>query len=203
METLAKVPYKGYSINVYQDQSYGSPDDWDNENVFLVAFHRDFTVERKGFDRDNCIEIAKNGYKHKDYHVFGLEAYIHSGVSLALSSEGNFPDRQWDVSQLGLVFVSKKETRYKVKARKLALGLIETWNDNLSGNVYGFMIEKDNDRFGGCWGFYGDYETSGLIDSAKEEIDGEIESRMKKHTSRLKAQIINHVPLEKRIACNA
>jgi hypothetical protein len=30
---------------------------------------------------------------------------------LALSHEGNFPDRQWDVSRLGLVFAAKKEAR--------------------------------------------------------------------------------------------
>ncbi len=215
METLAKIPYKGYSINVYQDSDPQSPDEWDNDERFLVAFHRDFTVERTDFTQGLCESIARNGkYEDdsinyeakqaiKDYHVFGLEAYIHSGVVLALSNEGNFVDRQWDVSQLGLVFVSKKEARYKRHARTLALSLIETWNDYLSGSVYGYMIEKDGEKNGGVWGFCGDYEKSGLIDNAKDEIDGEIASRMKKHTQKLKAMITAHVPLEKRIACNA
>lgn len=201
METLAKIPYKGYNINVYQDNDTESPDNFGDESVFLVAFHRDFTVDRKGFDRDTCVEFSENG--SKEYHVFGLEAYIHSGVSLALSQEGKFPDRQWDVSQLGLVFVSKKETRYKTKAGKIAQNLIELWNDYLSGNVYGYMVEKDDNEFGGVWGFYGDYETSGLIDNAKVDIDREIKNRVKKHTQKLKAMIINHVPLEKRTTCNA
>ena len=49
----------------------------------------------------------------KKYHIFGLEAYIHSGVVLALSSECNFSDRQWDVLQLGAVFVARKEWKIK------------------------------------------------------------------------------------------
>ena len=215
METLEKIPYKGYSIHIYQDENYQSPDDWGDENIFLVAFHRDFTVERKDFAHELCESITRNGkyeddsINHeakqaiKDYHVFGLEAYIHSGVSLALSKEGNFPDRQWDVSQLGLVFVSKKETRYTAKARKMALSLIKEWNDTLSGNVYGYTIGKDEDEFGGRWGFSGDYAKSGLLESAKEEIDSEIADRMKKHAQRLKSMITAHVPLDKRVACNA
>ena len=215
MKKMDTVPYKGYSINVYADTSCQSPDEWEDESVFLVAFHRDFFVKRDGFSQGVCQSIMRGGkyeddsicYEAKDimkkYHIFGLEAYIHSGVSLSLSYEGNYPDRRWDVSQLGLVFVAKTDARTKVKAKKLALGLIEDWNNSLSGNVYGFMIEKDGEESGGCWGFSGDYAKSGLIDHAKDEIDGEIKSRVAKHTRKLKAFISQNVPLEKRVACTA
>ncbi len=46
--------------------------------------------------------------------------------------------------------------------------MIDIWNDNLSGNVYGYMIDEINE---GCWGYYGDYQTSGLITDAKNAID--------------------------------
>ena len=68
----------------------------------------------------NETETERLGELNKKYFYFGLEAYIHSGVVLALSHEGNFPDRQWDVSQLGLVFVAKTEAKTREKARKLA-----------------------------------------------------------------------------------
>ena len=112
-------------------------------------------------------------FDFKAFHVFPLEAYIHSGVCLALSREGDFPDRRWDVSQLGAVLVSKKEARTKAKARTSALGLIKTWNDYLSGNVYGFEIEDASGQvIDSCWGFYGDYEAKGgALAEAKSIID--------------------------------
>lgn len=167
----------GFIIKIYQDDNMESPESWEDNGVFLVGYHRDFTVDR-GSRKDGkytpgisqelarCIANKGNyedgGYNDeakdylKQYHVFGLEAYIHSGVVLALSNEGNFCDRQWDVSQLGLVFVSKKETRMRKAALRIARGLIETWNDYLSGNVYGFTItDQEENNFDSCWGFYG------------------------------------------------
>jgi hypothetical protein len=181
MDRVHQIKYRGYKINIYQDLSSESPEDWKDENLFLVAYHSDFWVDRipkelaraianKGHNEDGETNEEAKEYLKK-YHVFGLEAYIHSGIALALSYEGNFPDRQWDVSQLGLVFVHKTEAATRTEARRLALGLIYEWNDNLSGNVYGYNIEDifGNEK-GGCWGFYGDYNESGLIEEAKTEI---------------------------------
>jgi len=225
---------QGLVLKIYQDtDSQDSPDDWGDEGLFLVGYHRDFTVTGKEFIPEaqrersehksyctkcfqrnftsvketgtkcgKCGENArvdkvfyKTAYRDKipqklaqnivnkgidvdynepdeeakryikEYHIFGLEAYIHSGVVLALSHEGNFCDRQWDVSQLGLVFVSKKEARTRDKARTLALGLIETWNDYLSGNVYGYVIEDaQGTHFDSCLGYSGDYEKYCLVE---------------------------------------
>lgn len=179
-EAIESFDHKGLKINIYQDEYYeGSPDKSGDDSLFLTAFHSDFTVNRDGFEKEVCQYLAGNTDQDDDviarakevkkqYHTFGLEAYIHSGVVLALSYEGNFCDRQWDVSQLGLVFVSKKETKSKVKARKLALGLIQEWNYNLSGEVYGFVITKEEECVtcehvnviivDSCWGFIGDME---------------------------------------------
>ena len=187
-DRVEQEEYQGYKINIYQDDCTESPEDWGDDNLFLVGYHRDFYVDNhKKITKELARTIANNGIDEdgetsetakdymKKYHIFGLEAYIHSGVSLALSHEGNFPDRQWDVSQLGLVFVSKKEWRLRASARKAALGLIETWNDYLSGAVYGYLIENpDGEESGGCWGFWGyDYEKSGLMEAAKGEIEEE------------------------------
>jgi hypothetical protein len=77
-------------------------------------------------------------------------------VVLALSQEGNFPDRRWDVSQLGFVFISKKHWRLSKSARKGALATIEEWNMYLSGDVWGYVIEDDEgNELESCWGFYG------------------------------------------------
>lgn len=161
-----------------QDDYPESPAEWDNTDLFLVGYHNQFTVNNdKIVTKDQCVDIFRYLYRPeeykfdkeerdviksflKTYHIFGLEAYIHGGVALSLSYEGNFPDRRWDVSQLGCVFVSKKYWRTKKSARKAAIGLIEYWNQYLSGDVYGCVVEYfDKDKkfkdIDCCFGFYG------------------------------------------------
>lgn len=167
------------------DDDAASPEDDRDDNLFLVGYHRDFTIEHNiprelagriangGKYEDGSIHSEAKGYLKK-YHVFGLEAYIHSGVRLALAHEGNFPDRCWDVSQLGLVFVAKSEWRTRTAARAAALGLIETWNCYLSGDVYGIVTETydqnkkwlDGDSY---WGYYG-YKYA--LEELKQEAAG-------------------------------
>lgn len=165
-------------VRIFPDMDVQSPDEDGDDNLFLVGYHRDFTVERDAvvtqgqcraiFDPEEDGQEDAKEFK-KRYHVFGLEAYIHSGVALALSHEGNFPDRRWDVSQLGAVFVSRKEWKSEAAARKAAQGLIETWNDCLSGNVYGYVVEDERgENLDSCWGFIGDYEKSGCLEQARD-----------------------------------
>ena len=155
-----EASYKGHKIKLMQDESAESPDSWEDDAAFLVGYHRDFTVERDDIitkeDLQEYFGENKKIPQLKEYHIFGLEAYIHSGVVLALSHEGNFPDRQWDVSQLGAVLISKKEARSRKKAKELEQALIETWNQYLSGDIWGYIIEdKNGEVVGSCWGFYG------------------------------------------------
>lgn len=210
----------GCTIRIVQDESYDySPDEDGNEDLFLVAFHRDFDVRRKGFeeyvaalafaDRDKYTEDEldewqkeRNKQVTKEYHVFGLEAYIHSGVVLALSQEGNFPDRRWDVSQLGAVFVKKEHWKTKAQARKAALSLIEEWNDVMSGNVYGYIVEdSQGNDVDSCWRFIGDYDSEGgCLAEAREAAKYHEDKRKKEQAAKLKAYVRNNVPLEKRVA---
>jgi hypothetical protein len=190
----------GYLV---QDSDPQSPEDNEDNELFLVGYHRDFTVDRSrtrynketqrnevidtGITKDTARMIVNGGKDEngelneeaanyiKDYHIFGLEAYIHSGVVLALSHEGNFCDRQWDVSQLGLVFVCKVEWKSEKKARAAALSLIEDWNAYLSGDIYGIVFEDYNAKkeqidHDSCWG-YSSYEY------AKEELADQLKGR--------------------------
>lgn len=182
------------TIKIFPDQDPMSPDEWQDNNVFLIANHRDFYVEPP---KDSTFDSVVSDYK-KTHHIFLLEAYIHSGVSLALSKEGGFPDRQWDVSQLGAVFVSKDEAETKAKARTIALSLIKTWNQYLSGDVYDFMIEdKDGNHVDSCGGFYGEDEA---MQEATRQAEWHLAQTLKKHLAKKRAEIRNHVPLFKRVA---
>lgn len=206
------VNYRGYPIKIVPDENSESPNAWGDENLFLVGFHRDFYVNRDGFSQGLCESIQRGGKYEDDsineeakeamkkYHIFLLEAYIHSGVSLSLHN-GTKKDK-WDSSVLGMVFVAKEEWKTRTKAEEAAKGLLEEWNDYLSGNIYGFHVEdKQGDEIDSCYGFYGyDYEKSGLLDTARDSIDSHIQRENKKHEEKLKIQIFHHVPLEKRVS---
>ena len=154
----------GYEVKyLAQDENPQSPDEWGDNNLFLVHYHRDFEVDRDNIITENDARDWYQGSKieqEKDYWLVPIEAYIHSGVSLAISNEGNFPDRRWDVSHVGLALASKKEFKSKKAAEKAVRGLIDEWNQYLSGDVYGVVVEKynkekklvDNDH---VWGYYG------------------------------------------------
>lgn len=140
---------------IKQDEHAESPSSWTDENLFLIADHRQFYVQVPG--QKGKLDVQAEIDARKATHwVFLLEAYIHSGVCLALNGEGNFCDRQWDVSLVGAVFASKKEWRLHKSARKAVLQHIETWNQYLSGDVWGCVIENDDGKhIDSCWGFYG------------------------------------------------
>ena len=189
-----EIKLNGCTIEIHQDEDAQDPQEWGDNSLFLVGYHHDFWVEAPGYHRDRAKNNAlfnkedliaffngedsenySNSGVFPQYHIFELEAYIHSGVRLALSSEGNFPDRRWDVSQLGAVFVSRTKLNGKLsakQARKYALGLIEEWNQYLSGQVYGFITKDEQGTYlDSCWGFYGDPEESNLLDEARASIN--------------------------------
>jgi hypothetical protein len=74
------------------------------------------------------------------------------------------------------------------------------------GDVYGYNIEEITGH-NSCCGYYGDdIEKSGLMEAARDCIDGHLRwvkkqelERQKKRESKIKAMIKNHVPLQYRV----
>lgn len=170
--TEMEYEYLGCKVRIEQDTDPQSPAEWGDTNIFLVANHRQFYVaepDEKRVPSDPNTLIKRY---NKTHWIFPLEAYIHSGVCLAYGREGQFPDRRWDVSQLGFVFVSKKEWRLSKKAKEAGQCLIDSWNKYLSGEVYGYIIEDpDGDQIDSCWGIYDDDAFSYTKECAKNSID--------------------------------
>jgi len=200
METTIK--YKRYTIEIVADEYAQSPDEWGNDDAFIIYDHRDFFVERKGFDGQEIFDRLQAGKLIQDgYHIFPLYAYIHSGVSLALSRSGDgkyWQHAAWDTSFKGFVLVkrSKGWSYRRDKAEKVAQSIVNEWNDYLSGNVYGFrVLDPEGELIESAWGFYGNPEESGIIDEAKASADHDIRERANKHGARVKAWIINKVNL--------
>lgn len=153
METVSTFILAGMTVRIFRDPDPGSPDGFDNDDVFLVGFHRDFHVVRDGLKYADDIR----GWS-RDYHVFALNAYIHGGVRLSL---GGFGD-PWDSGQVGYVLVKRLHCfKNKEKAREVADGLVSEWNQYLDGDVYGYTISEACDdgnehEVDSLWGIYGE-----------------------------------------------
>jgi hypothetical protein len=100
--------------------------------------------------------------------ILPLFLYDHSGVTMRTSS---FNDR-WDSGQVGWIYAEKtyllEETGYnhqqlfnEGKAEELLIGEVKTYDQFLTGDVYGFILEEKDeegevlDVIDSCWGFYG------------------------------------------------
>jgi hypothetical protein len=202
-EPIETLEYRGYQITIYPDTDCQSLNEDGDDSLFLVHYHGDFWIEPKDKDKRPLCSRNALGYimtNNADdydkesaeailrlYHVFPVAAYIHSGVSLSLEGS-EFPDQQWDVSHVGAVLASKKEWRLRKSAYKCAASLVKSWNNYLSGNVYGYMAGTADDAscIDSCWGFYGDYDgknASGMVEEAQSSIDHYITDERKLHTA--------------------
>lgn len=113
-----------------------------------------------------------------------VSIYDHSGVSIWLGS----PTCMWDSGQVGFMYLTKKdalrelgnctEENWKERAMECMESEMEVYNCYVSGNVYGFVIEdEDENEIDSCWGYYG-YEA--VEDQNKENralIDKEVAHR--------------------------
>ena len=147
-----------------------SPDEWEDDGVFLVGFHRQFWVVREDFKKPQDVESWR-----ETHEVLALHAYIHSGVALSLSDQHYPFDDRWDACQVGYVLVKKGEWGKDHTAEDLAQGLVDTWNQYLGGDVWGIVVEDvDGEHVDSCWGFYGrEYaETSGreMLEAAVDQV---------------------------------
>lgn len=106
-----------------------------------------------------------------------LYLYDHGGITMSTSSFSC----PWDSGQVGFIFVSKEKAKkefegddeWEKKAIRSLVAEVNTYDDYLTGNIYGFCIyempEEDYededeldfryvDAVESCWGFYADHE---------------------------------------------
>ena len=131
-----------------------------------------YKEQRKAYT-DRCEEIIQK-LIDKHYLILPLYLYDHSGITM---STGRF-SCPWDSGQVGWIYCTKAEAikefasewkngeliklgkRLTKKARDLAFKALEqevaTYDQYLTGDVYGFVIEdSDGNDVDSCWGFFG------------------------------------------------
>ena len=183
MET--SIPYKGCTIEIEQDPDPMNPrTEWDNLGN-MICCHKRYVLGNK------------HSYKHSDYSswdefinaieknegpIVWLPIYMYDHSGITINTTG-FSD-QWDPGRLGFIYITKEKIReeygWKVinkerlkKILSYLLGEVEVYDQYLTGDVYGFTNKNaEGEEIHSCWGFFGhDHEKSGLLESAKSEID--------------------------------
>ena len=200
MDTIHTEERNGLTINIAQDLEPQSPREWDNLG-HMICFHSRYTLG----DKHNFSTDEFNGWEEMEIDlktqyeavvVLPLYLYDHSGISMRTYRHGHHAS--WDCGCVGFIYVTKgdiikeydKVTKKTIaRAEKVLIGEVEEYNDYLTGNVYGYIIEdKDGENLESCWGFSGDYE-KGALKEAQSLVDHMTNNGKTDHTGQLLMKI--------------
>ncbi len=178
-------------FRVEHDDNPENPREWSNLGT-MACFHkryclgdRDIPFSSDQFDSWTEME----DYIRKDLDaavVLPLYLYDHSGITMNTTG---FSCR-WDSGQVGFIYVTKDKLReeygvksirreLKEKVEKILVNEVETYDQYLTGDVYGFEIVKivkcdhgheHEEKEDSCWGFFGDdIKENGILDHVSKE----------------------------------
>ena len=181
MEAIETMETKLVRAELYNDDEPMNPrEDYDNFGK-MICFHRDYNLGDKHNYEENMFnnldEIeAQLIDDYKPAVILPLYLYDHSGLTI---STGPF-DCRWDSGKVGFILVSRKDAlkefggkrltkNIKDKCEKLLQGEVETYDQYLRNDVYGYKIidKRDDEDLDSCWGFFG-------ISYAKEEMKNQL-----------------------------
>jgi hypothetical protein len=191
MDAIYEEEYKDFTIKIiHDDMDDDGPRSWDNAGK-MVCWHNRYNLgdEQPCLNPDEWLqslaeESGENCFDdmppeivweiiNRHYVILPLYLYDHSGISISTSHGYPYNDR-WDAGQVGWIYISKldavKEWGKKLftktveqKTVKYLQGEVETYNDYLTGNVYGFQVcesDEDGEVLESCWGFYPEHDNN-------------------------------------------
>ena len=178
---------KKFELEVVQDTDPESPRTWDNLGT-MVCFHKRYELgdktDYRSEDYDSWDEL-KEGIITNEGEVVILPLYLydHSGITISTSHFGcNF-----DSVQVGFIFVSKykikKEGMDETKVEEYLKGEVETYDQYLTGDVWGYKVyeietcelgHEHKNEIESSWGIYGHDECESEGQSVLEHLDKEV-----------------------------
>jgi hypothetical protein len=104
-----------------------------DDAIKVYTFHKDYQIGNK-HNYQNMVECIEDN--KKDYHIFSLYMYKHSGLAFSLTP---FSDK-WDSSLIGSICVSKEFS--SVEATKMARQMVQEANDIEAGAFVDLRINE-------------------------------------------------------------
>jgi len=168
-------------LEIEQDTNAESPrEEWDNMGK-MYCFHRRYNLGDKHDIKTDLYPDRADILKHiapKGSVVLPIYLYDHSGLTISTAPFSC----QWDSGQLGWIVATPKAMRetylvkrvtkkIREKATELLKSEVETYDQFLTGEVYGFRVKDANgDEEDSCWGFYGyDIKENGILEHLSKE----------------------------------
>lgn len=157
-------------VRIEYDNDSGGPGEWDNVGQIAYCSSRE-TLGTERVSRERLDEISAG---IRDGSLIGLPvfAYVHSGATIRCAPFSC----PWDSGQSGFVYCTKEKAiaefgnkiltaKARAQALKCLAGEVETFDQYLTGQVYGFIVERvirdedgdevDTEELDSCWGHYG------------------------------------------------
>ncbi len=162
-----------FTAKIYQDDMAEDPRKMWGRSAEMLSAHRRYTIGDRDAEVEEMRDIAD------DENEICLPVYLYNHGGLTINTSGfSCP---WDSGQVGIIHISRekaKEEGYKATEDKTFEQVVvqalrsevEEYDMYLTGDVYGIVIEKEDDEhYDSCWGYYG-------WDYAKEEAQRQVES---------------------------
>ncbi len=205
-----ETKFGDYTIRIDPDHDAESPREWDNLGT-MVCWHNRYTLGDgdHGFESPQVfIHVISGLYSEeatedltesqynlceavatKENIILPLYLYDHSGITMNTTGFSC----GWDSGQVGYIYVSReqvlKEYNWKVLSQKrreqiekYLTGEVETYDKFLTGQVYGFNIDRtdpdgEEEHVDSCWGFFGDEldDNGDMVSIIKDAIKSDIE----------------------------
>jgi hypothetical protein len=161
---------KKYIYKIEQDTNPESPRAWDNFGK-MVCFHNRYNLgdehEYRSGDYDGWAGLKEQLINDGAKVILPIYMYDHSGITISTAPFGcNF-----DSGQIGFIYCTAKDmesdgmagTIDEDRAIVLMKGEIETYDNYLRGEVYGYRIFEQEvcdkghtheEQLDSCWGYY-------------------------------------------------
>jgi len=174
--------YKGYTITIERDDYPENPiENWDMLGTFS-CFHRRYSM---GNDKQHRTpEDLENFFRSTPVIKLPIYMYDHSGVTIR-TEPFSCP---WDSGKLGYIWVTKEKARKEYgrltkktvdKILSVLRNEVDTYDKYISGEVYWYKVEDQNEELVySCGGYFEEEEY--VLQQAKEVVEADIKIELKK-----------------------